>query len=435
MRRAYETKMPGATPRLIDRPSTSKALIVGGDPRPLTAPVSGKAKRLSGVRPRLLEADPRGVDQYFYNLNLFKQSNALLFLHVSDNGIKNAGGYTPALGSKPLWVDQVTYLLFALSREADKVHRGKRPRYLEACSDELTKKTYITKQAKLLVKALSSNLLHVVSLEVNPFAKKAFFGSTCLAVLVSERGQFKTAYIVGNLKQMVGGRGCIAVNDGFFGDALVNCRVNRAAYDLLTIVVIDFYSIERLKECQMVVDERAKVTLHLFFQSIGVNDFSFYINESGVTIFRLFRKNAESCKSLFTSLESFVFVWFVAPDYWGEVEGSWRESGAADGLTVSKNTGIDADRLIVEDEREQVIIRTGTSASRFVNEYREFLFHEGSYRNKNAGGNPPATSTALLAERYLVYTTTQGVLSSHNYTRTHVLKHQVNAWGGECFGC
>ena len=41
--------------------------------------------------------------------------------------------------------------------------------------------------------------------------------------------------------------------------------------------------------------------------------------------------------------------------------------------------------------------------------------------NKNAGGQPPATSTALLAERYLFYITTKGVLSRYNYTRTHVL--------------
>ena len=41
--------------------------------------------------------------------------------------------------------------------------------------------------------------------------------------------------------------------------------------------------------------------------------------------------------------------------------------------------------------------------------------------DKNAGGQPPATSTALLAERYLFYITTKGVLSRYNYTRTCVL--------------
>lgn len=53
---------------------------------------------------------------------------------------------------------------------------------------------------------------------------------------------------------------------------------------------------------------------------------------------------------------------------------------------------------------------------------------------KNAEGNPSALGQASIAERYLLYTTIQGVLSKHNYTRTHVLKHLVNRKGGECCG-
>ena len=66
-------------------------------------------KKLSGVRPRLLVADPRGVDRYLYNLKLFKQSIALRFLRGLSNGIKNAGGNPPALGGRPFREDQLIY--------------------------------------------------------------------------------------------------------------------------------------------------------------------------------------------------------------------------------------------------------------------------------------------------------------------------------------
>ena len=108
-------EMPGDIPRFLDADPCGRTIcaypllvssqkadrIAGGIPRPLTAPVNGKAKRLSGVRPRLSEADPRGVDQYFYNLNLFKQSIALQFLHVLAKSIKNAGGNPRLLEADP----------------------------------------------------------------------------------------------------------------------------------------------------------------------------------------------------------------------------------------------------------------------------------------------------------------------------------------------
>lgn len=46
-------------------------------------------------------------------------------------------------------VDQNAYPLFALSQKANKVRRGKRPRYLKARSSELTLKTYTTTQGVL----------------------------------------------------------------------------------------------------------------------------------------------------------------------------------------------------------------------------------------------------------------------------------------------
>lgn len=105
----------GATPRLTDRLSAPKALIVEGNPRPLIVPTNVGSKKVSEDTLRLVIA----------------------------------GGNPPALGSRPMQVDQNAYPLFALSQKANKVHRGKRPRYLEACSNELTKKTYITTQGVL----------------------------------------------------------------------------------------------------------------------------------------------------------------------------------------------------------------------------------------------------------------------------------------------
>ena len=83
--------------------------------------------------------------------------------------------------------------------------------------------------------------------------------------------------------------------------------------------------------------------------------------------------------------------------------------------------------LLVKNEGYEVEARCFADIARFVNEDGKLFSHCGLLEIKNAGGHPPALGGRPFREDQLLYTMTQGVLLSYNFTRTYVLKHLVKA--------
>ncbi len=271
------------------------------------------------------------------------------------------------------------------------------------------------------LKPLFPDLPQVVLFEVDPLAEEAPFGFPGFAGLVSDRRQLDSAYVIGNLEKEIRCGGSISVHNGFFRNGFLDYGVYRPFNDALPVVVIDLHCIEGLKELEVVLDHIRDVFSHLLFQGGLICVFALQVGKGYVIEFNLLGKDSKSRKELLPCLKVHQRIVVVASCYGREVECLHGKPCVAERLCVAFDIGAYIYCLVMKNQSYQISLGARTGIARFVDEDGEFIHYGPFCRNKNAGGQPPATSTALLAERYLFYITTKGVLSRYDYTRTHVL--------------
>ena len=384
-------------------------------PQSLTAPVNEKAKRLSGVRPRLLETDPCGVDRYLYNLNLFKQSIALQLLHVRAmvESIKNAGGNLPATSTA--FVDG----------EVKEITKGN-PSSLRQPSIAERWSVYTILLVKPLVEPFPSELVQVVLLEGAPFAKELGICRPLVFCLVFKGSEFNRAKKICKLQQPIIGRVGVLVDNCIFSKDVFDCIVQGFSYDCLSVVVIDLNFIEFLKVCNVVEKAVDQLSLHSVekFACI-VLKFAFFVGEGHIAEWQMGCEDSEARKIAFPGFNGKLFVAFMLGQKWTSMHRYIGKPFVSKVDKVNLDIRGDVVFLLVKYERNEVVARSLSDIARFVYEYRKLFIHCSLLKNKNAGGNPPALGGRPFREDQLLYTTTQGVLSRYNYTRTHVLKHQV----------
>ena len=375
-------KLPGGNPRLTDRPSAPKAPIVEGNPRPLIAPANEGPRKepedalrliIAGGNPPALGGRPFQEDRYLYNLNLFKRSIALQFLQECE------------------WLFD--------------------PFAPQVSQEVFTKHTLIAEKQQV-----------------------------CGGLFVPAElycGQFNGAYIVSDLEQIVGSWRCISIYNGFIRQHIFDCIVNYLSNFGLSVIVIDFYSVEFLQRIQLIEKRNNQIALHSRYEFVGMMiEFAFSVGEAQIAKRKMSGKHIECGKHMASVFFGNIGVFVFSVYQWTRMKRNALKALLVEGEFVLVYSLLNAITLVVEDEGDQVEIRRLSKITGFVNENREFFHRAASNLDiKNAGGKTPALGSRPFRIDHILYTTTQGVLSSHNYTRTHVLKHQVNAWGGECCGC
>lgn len=271
-------------------------------------------------------------------------------------------------------------------------------------------------RGRKLTEPFFAELLQPVLFERNIIAKEASLAAALFVVFIANCRKLNTADIVCHLKQPVGSRSRIFVNDRIFGNRFFNYGMHRLSYDLLPIVVIDFDAVVLLKKCKVVPKEDFQFPFHSICEAGDCGVFAFLENESLVLNRAFLGKNAKPSKKALPGTNGVSGVLVVASQngcemerFIGKASISERPFEACD---VVRNVIV----LIVENERQQIEPRTRPNIAGFIDEYRQ-LPHKKTSVNKNAGGNPPALGQPSIAERCPFYTTGQGVFSRCNYSK------------------
>lgn len=301
---------------------------------------------------------------------------------------------------------------------------AERHRVSTMASSALSRKTYDT--SEFLANSLFANLLQVVFLEVNPFAKETLFGATRFACLVSNCCQLNAAYVIGDLKQIIRcGRG-VAINDGLLRNRFFNRTVNCTLNHSLPIVVIDFDDIERLKEFEAVAYRSANVAMHFACQIIGAPNLSFLVCECQISEIGLFGKDAECRESFFAYLEIHRVERCMPSGDGREMERFRVEPGVPHALLILANACCDVVFLIMKNQGDQIVFRAGADVSRFVNKDGKLPHLNSSCRKiKNAGGNPRLLRQAFLLESRLRILRTGKGKSAHFIPQARVFFQDV----------
>lgn len=133
-----------------------------------------------------------------------------------------------------------------------------------------------------LADSFSANLLQIVFLEVNPFAEETFFGIACCMRLISDRCQFNAAYVIGDLGQVIRCRRDVAVDDGFFGNRVLDCAVNRAFDYFLAVVVVNLNGVERLEEFEIVAYCQIDISTYFVFKGLLGRELAFQVSKCSI---------------------------------------------------------------------------------------------------------------------------------------------------------
>ncbi len=261
-----------------------------------------------------------------------------------------------------------------------------------------------------------AKFLQPVFLEGNAVSEEAMLAAPLFTVFIANCGQLDAANIVRHLKQSIGFGRCVFVDDGVLGNRFLNRRMYRIPHDFLAVIVIDFNEVILLEKCKIISKEDSQISLHSVSKFDGVGVLAFLENERFVLDGAFFGKNAKSCEEALPLADGVCGILVVATQDRCEVERRVWEPCISERFGEVGNVAGDIVILVVEDKCQQIELGSRTDIARFIDKDRQ-LTHQKTSINKNAGGNPPALGQPSIAERWLVYTTGRGVLSSRNYSK------------------
>ena len=338
-------------------------------------------------------------------------------------GIKNAGGNPPATSAA------------LVNGEAKGIAKGNpstlgQPSTAERCF------VYITIVVKPLIESLSSEFVQVVFLEGSPFTKELNIRRSLVFCLIFDGGKFHCAKEIRKLQKPIIGRAGVLVDNCVFSKDVLDCVMQCLRYGCLSVVVVNLNFSEFLKVSNIVEESIDQISFHSVKKPLCiVLKFTFLVCKGHIAERQMRRKDSEARKITFSDFNRKFFIAFMLGQKRSSMHGYIGKSFVAEVNKVDLDVRRDVVLLFVEYECNEVIARFFADVAGFVHKYRKLFVHCGLLKNENAGGNPPALGGRPFREDQLIYTTTQGVLSRCNYTRTHVLKHLVNRKGGECCGC
>ncbi len=330
-------------------------------------------------------------------------------------GKKNVGGNSPATSTA------------LVNGEAKEITKGNpsvlgRPSIAERCF------VYTAILVKPLIESFPSEFVQVVFLEGAPFAKELNVRWPLVFCLIFDGGELHCAKEIRKLQKPIIGRVGVLIDNRIFSKDVLDCIMQCFRYDCLSVVVVNLNLIEFLKVNNIVEEGINQVSFHSIKEfACIVSKFAFLVCEGYVAEWQMRCEDLKTREVAFSDFDRKFLVSFVLCQKRASVHGYIGKSFIAEVNKVDLDVGSDVVFLLMEHECNEVVERFFADVAGFVHEYRKLFIHCGLLKNKNAGGNPPALGGRPFREDHLIYTTTQGVLSSRNYTRTYVLKYQVSA--------
>ena len=281
-----------------------------------------------------------------------------------------------------------------------------------------------------LPESMLPQLLEVVLLERAPLAKEQAIRGGISMGMVLERCELKRADIVRKLEEAVICRLCVAVDNSFPRQRVLNSVMKCVSDNGLPVVVINLDLPELLEEVDVVENRQDKVSLHAAKKALIVCELALAVGEGHVLEREFARHYTKTVKKRFARRDPETLVVIVAIEKRPEVHRDVVDlSGAEIGLVRGQNlTNILG--LIMQDDCDQVVRRRLASIAGFVNKDGQLLHCCDLLVNKSAGGNPPALGGRPLREDHLFYTTGSALSSRCDYSK-HMFDTQVITAGNK----
>lgn len=244
-------------------------------------------------------------------------------------------------------------------------------------------------------KTVPSQLLQVVFSEITPCTEKSRIGLTFLMVVIFQGGVLDTADEVGNLGKTIVAWIGIAIHQGLSSERILKSLVQRSRYQTLPVIVIDFDDVVLLKPFQVFKQELDDVALHLHTEGITVCELSFSIRKCFVAKRDSPDKRGEAQQIPSAKFDAFIFEAIIAVRQQHKMERLVLQFPIIEQLLIVRDLRCDIVFLVVENERQDVILGIPAQVTGFINENGK-LTHRQSLQKQESRGGIPRPSTDLL---------------------------------------
>ena len=245
----------------------------------------------------------------------------------------------------------------------------------------------IGRRSQRLAHLLATEFFQPVLFEGIFTSEKTELACSLLVVLVSNCGQFNSAYVVRNLKQPVIAGCGVFVNDCVCGNRLLNCGVNDIVYYFLAVVVVDFYVVVFLHKSKIALKEAIQLFSHLVSQRGPVSIVALSKSERRVPYGAFFGKDAKLRKRLLSFAHGIGHELIVSSQHGREMEGCVWKFGVKKRSLEAGYSFQNVVALVMKDECQQIKTGPGAGIAGLVDEYGQ-LTHVRPPLIKMPGGTP-----------------------------------------------
>ena len=222
-----------------------------------------------------------------------------------------------------------------------------------------------------LPQALLAELLQVVLLEVAVGAEEYPLGSAGLVRFVLDRGQLYLADKVRYLLESEVRGAAVPVGDRLFVQRVLEGGVERVGDHALPVVVVDLHDVVGLQGLQLVEEQEDQVPLHLGEQVLVALEVGLAVREHLVRERAFPCERAEAGQEPVALLHRHAPVVLVRAHKRVHVQGDVSQPALGQGALVAPDVLEDVFRLIVQDERQEVVLRIVAEVAGLVYENRE----------------------------------------------------------------
>ena len=222
-----------------------------------------------------------------------------------------------------------------------------------------------------LHQALLAELLQVVLLEVAVGAEEYPLGSADLVRFVLNRGQFYLADEVRYLLEPEVRGAAVPVGDRLLVQRVLEGGVERVGDYALPVVVVDLHDVVGLQGLQLVEEQEDQVPLHPGEQVLVAPEVRLAVREHLVRERAFPCERAEAGQEPVALLRRHALVVLVRAHKRVHVQGDVAQPALGQGALVAPGVLEDVFRLVVQDERQEVVLRIVAEVAGLVHENRE----------------------------------------------------------------
>ena len=259
----------------------------------------------------------------------------------------------------------------------------------------------------VISKALPSELTQIVLFKCAFSREELDICSGLLVPLEFESCEFNSANIIGDLRKMIHLGRSVFEEDCALGKSCFDRGMNGSGYHALPAIVIDFDRVKALKVFQVVRKKACDILFDLSGKALRSGQCPvFFIAKTNVPDWQALAHIRKRNELLLSGVNILPFVVIVPHKEGAEMEGNDVEASVAKQLAVPTDLLANVICLLMQDERNEIVLRYGAGVTGFVDENRKLVHQKRPHSEiKMPGGILPAFGGPSIRGIHLIYTT------------------------------